>query len=214
MEKPMKTYSIFLLLLIPLVVHSGECEKNTAREAVVCLEDKILSLSKNLDELRGQVQGAQKNVKGQKNNQIEIVPIPGIPDPTISSTATSNSIEFNVVTCNHHKLGAECEIMITSNRDDTDIFIYPTSRAYDEYGNEFKIGNISIANSSSNLENEKYVTHRFIEGVPVKSKIILAGLSKESTRITALDIRGYRDHTYSNDKYRVNAKLRNIVILP
>ena len=104
--------------------------------------------------------------------------------------------------------------MITSNRDDTDIFVYPTSRAYDENGTEYKIGKISIANSSSDLSHKKYIKHRVIEGVPVKSKIVLTNVSKESTRITALDIHGFRDRNATYDQYRVRAKLRNIALLP
>lgn len=202
------------MIVTPIVGHSGECEKDTGRASVICLESKIDELSRNINNLESQVKDIRESSNTNIKNEVSIIPIEDFPNPTITATATSNSIKFDVISCKHHKLGAECEVMITSNRDDTDIFVYPTSRAYDENGTEYKIGKISIANSSADLSNNKYIKHRVIEGVPVKSKIVLTNVPIKSTRITALDIRGFRDRNATYDQYRVHAKLRNIALLP
>lgn len=206
-----KKLIVMLFFIFPGLVISGECEKENARDSIVCLEKKIDRLLQNYKKLNSSFDAIMRPSDG-KANIINV--LRKLPKPKITATATSNSVKFDVVSCARNGGSVHCSLLVTNKGADIDFFISNKTQAFNDFGEPFKIGNVKLVKKTEDLSGVATLGHRLIKNVPVKMNLEFIDMSDDSTQFTTIDVAGYRGRVNGHRNYVVLAQLRNVAFAP
>lgn len=120
-------------------------------------------------------------------------------EPVVSGMQTQEAQGFrlNLIGCQASGPGLICSFVITSLKNDQNIQISGNSRLFDDFGNEYRVRRIQIANNSSSGTLSKDLIAR----VPTKASLEFQGISEEATAVAALEL-VFSGGTWSSLKFR------------
>jgi len=133
-------------------------------------------------------------------------PTPGAPRPTAKAQprVEVNNILFEVQACDVSVTTLTCSLWVTNTYgdDQTILISIDKSSIFDDFGNEYKISRIQLANKESGYD----ISHLLVSGVPTKLILRVERFSEEAKMVSLIKIRLWAsskgDYTY--------AQLRNI----
>lgn len=167
---------------------------DTETAAVIDANRGNIAMTNAISELMGTGVGSSG---GQK--------IPGYKPGKSIQTKVVEDFAFDVLHCKVSDRTVTCTVMITNKADDRELQIYGNTRIYDDFGNEYFVQAVQIANTKKELYDTSAITRVLISGVPTKTKFTFQGVSPEATMMTALKI-----HCLQPKRFWVN--LSNIPI--
>ncbi|MEL6438253.1 MAG: hypothetical protein AAFQ80_03200 [Cyanobacteria bacterium J06621_8] len=99
-------------------------------------------------------------------------------------------LNCNFQSCDRIGSDVICKMLLTANQD-TEITVFPSSRAFDRFGNEYYVSEIAVGNSNSSNTNRTagVVAKDMLQGIGVKLEVIFKEIPTEIQNFTALDIR-------------------------
>jgi len=186
----------FLILFFPSLAKATcfESAKNIQqlgelKTVLSCFEAEIKSLKKQLDQTKGQ--------------SIDVNTVKGLPEPKVSASTVSEQFESDLFSCKRQSDNVICFFQITNRKADDDFYFREASRAFDEFGQEYKSGLIDVGGIRADLRQQGAIEKHLISKLPTKASIVFYGISKERSRFAAINI----------DTGNEILKFRNVIIL-
>lgn len=178
---------IGLIFFLPNIVISDDCIKETAREAVICLEKKITIMDEKIKAL-------DIEPKETKQSKVE-------------KSITADGIKFDLKKCVRKQSKLECVFDVQALDKDNFITLYANyrgsiSRVYDSKGGENIVKQIYLSGKS----NTAYVQRLLIANIPTKAKLIFDDISADASQISLLR---FQYHSKNTNKAG-NADFRNV----
>lgn len=165
---------------------------NTAK--IVISSAANIAKTSAIDELLGKGVKSEEIVKGKSNSSSS--------QQKIGQRLESDGIFFDLQGCKFSGTTVTCDLIVTNNEDDRELYISYNTRIFDESGNQYNASLIELGNNRSDFEAWLIL----IKGIPTKLRLSFNEVSSGIRKITVLEIVGGTSNS------RIKIQFRNITL--